>query len=115
MRSTSGAVSVCFEIARIKTGTLLAPQFSGRLVTRFSFSGTGLNQLAQTLVDVKVPCSRASVVAFDRGRKSYMREAKFSLFSLLGDLKDDIGAVPLRLVLNKVDAGFGRTPEHLLA
>ena len=34
-----------------------------------------------------------------------MDEAQFGLVAFLGDLKDDIGAVPLGFVLDEIDSG----------
>src|SRR5262249_27225703 len=68
------------------------------------------NQAAQTIVDVKAPCTCTFAVAFDGRNQADMREAELGLIALLGDLKDNVGAVPLGFVFDEVNFGIQDMP-----
>jgi hypothetical protein len=44
-----------------------------------------------------------------------VRKAEFGFFAFPGDLKDNVGAIPLGLVLDKVKFGFRYMPYDFLA
>ena len=44
-----------------------------------------------------------------------MRKAEFGFAALPGDLKDNLGAIPLGLVFDKVKSGFRHMPYNFLA
>jgi hypothetical protein len=73
------------------------------------------NQAAQTVVDVKVPCACTFTVAFDRRNQADVRKAQLGLVALLGDLKENVSAVPLSLVFDKADLGVKDVPHNFLA
>jgi hypothetical protein len=73
------------------------------------------NQAAQTVVDIKAPCTGTAAVAFAHWNQADVRKAEFGLAVLPGDLKNDVGAVALGLVFDEVDVAVQDMPYDFLA
>lgn len=71
------------------------------------------NQVVQAAVDIGAPRVRADAVAFVRGDEAYVRKASFCFVALLGDFKDNIGILPLVLVLYEVKVVVYNVPNNL--
>src|ERR1700691_724720 len=72
------------------------------------------NQVAQTVVDIEAPCAGTAAVALDGGDQTDVRKAKFGLVVFPGDLKDNLRAVPLGRVFDKVNLAVQGTPDDFL-
>src|SRR5450432_4581195 len=64
-------------------------------------SFAGCNQVPQAAVDIGAPGVRAHVVAFVCGDQTDVGKANLCFIALLRKFEDDVGALPLRLVLRK--------------
>src|SRR5205814_69406 len=71
------------------------------------------NQVTQTASDVGTPCVRADVVAFVEGDEADVREVDFCFVTLPGDLKDNVGVLPLTLVFHKAKVVVQDVPGNL--
>jgi hypothetical protein len=71
------------------------------------------NQIAQAAVYVGTPGVRTDVVAFVRGDEAYVRKANFCFVALLGEFKDNVGILPLALVLYEVKVVVCNVPNNL--
>ena len=63
---------------------------------------TRRDQTAQAVVDIKTPRARTVTVTFEGRNQADVRKAEFGLVAFPGDLKDNVSAFPLGLVLDKV-------------
>src|SRR3990172_5712602 len=73
------------------------------------------NEVAQTTGYVRAPCVRTNTVALIRRHEPNVRKVNFCFVTLLGNFKDNICALPLALVLNKVKVVVQNMPNDFLA
>src|SRR5262249_39726279 len=71
------------------------------------------DQSAQVAGGHHTPGIRAGVVALERRRQAFVSETDFGLRALLGDLEDDVRALPLALVFCEVNTGIQDVPDDL--
>jgi hypothetical protein len=95
------------------------PELRGLLPGPFFFQlglpFPGGDQFPQTVLDVKAPPLSTHFVAFQGRDQALVREAELSLVVFPGDIEDHVRAVPLGLVLDKVEPAFRDMPYDLLA
>ena len=87
--------------------------FIGNLLVLVGLTLTCGHQVAQAAVDVGAPGVRADTVALIGGDETYVREANFCLVALLGDFKDNVGVLPLALVIYEVKVVVHNAPNNL--
>src|SRR6202142_3185051 len=73
------------------------------------------DQTPQAVVDIEAPCAGTVAVALEGGNQAEVRKAKLGFVSLSGDLKDNLGALPLRLVFDESKLGLRYVPHDFLA
>ena len=64
------------------------------------------DQLAQIVVHKRAPCVRAATVAFVFGYETNVCKTDLRLALLFSDLKNDVRAIPLVFVFDKVELAF---------
>ena len=88
---------------------------AGVIIHRVRFALARGDKLAQAAGDVLAPGVRADVVALIGRHEPGVREADLGLVAFLRDIEDDVGAVPLGLVLDEVEVVVQDAPCHSLA
>src|SRR5215831_5219257 len=72
------------------------------------------DQIPKTVVDVEAPGARALAVTFENGNQANVRKAQLGLSVLSGDLKSNVRADPLLLVLDEVQMSVQHAPHDFL-
>src|SRR6202050_4008303 len=72
------------------------------------------NQVAQAVIDVEAPRAGTAVVALEGRNQADVGKAELGLVALPRDLKDNVRAIPLGLVFDKVQLGIRYMPYDLL-
>ena len=73
------------------------------------------NELAQAAGDVLTPGVRADIKALIGRHEPGVSESDLGLVAILRDIEDDVGTVPLSLVLDEVEVVVQDVPCHFLA
>src|SRR5450432_1395874 len=70
------------------------------------------NKFPQAIVDIIAPPLRTGVETFEIWNEAEMGEAHFRFVAPLGDLEDNLRALPLAFVFRKAQVGVQDLPDH---